>query len=79
MPAPGLKWEDNISVIILSRERKEKRNENMVTSSTCSSETRIPFFETEEELAKMIKISLKFFGMITDGRDELEDVSKDLF
>lgn len=79
LPAPGLKWEDNISVIILSRERKEKRNENMVTSSTCSSETRIPFFETEEELAKMIKISLKFFGMITDGRDELEDVSKDLF
>ena len=27
LPAPGLKWEDNISVIILSRERKEKSQE----------------------------------------------------
>ena len=51
----------------------------MVTSSTCSSEATIPFYESEEELANMIRISLKFFGMITDGNDELEEVSFDLF
>ena len=80
LPAPGLKWDENMSVEIMSKEEKEKEGKKLIHSSTCSSSVSIPFFETEEELAKMIKLAIKFSGMITDNNNErFEDVSVDFF
>lgn len=75
LPAPGLKWDKDLSIDITSREEKEEKGKNMLFSSTCMSKVEIPFFENEDELEKMIRLSLKFSGMISDDGAHFEEVS----
>ena len=79
LPAPGLKWDENMSVEICSREDREKNGKNMIHSSTCSSSVSIPFFEKEDELERMLRMALSFSGIITDNTEHFEEISADFF
>ncbi|KAK8892306.1 hypothetical protein M9Y10_029531 [Tritrichomonas musculus] len=76
LPAPGLKWEENIKVDILSRDSKEKEGKRMVYSHTCFSSIEVPFFENEEELAKMLRIAIKYSGLITDSQENVDQIAE---
>lgn len=71
LPAPGLKLDKKLSVHILSHEENGKK---MLFGSTCSSSCEIHFYNNENELEKMIRLSLKFSGIITDNEANFEEV-----
>lgn len=72
LPAPGLRWESDIEVNILPKENTQ----SLAKSQTCFSRINIPFFESEEQLAKVLKISIENSDVITDSHETMEDVAE---
>lgn len=71
LPAPGLRWEKDLIVNILNKESGRR----LALAHTCFSSVDIPFFESEEELSKILKMSINFSGLITDSYENPEEVS----
>lgn len=76
LPAPGLKWDELIQVEFLSKKDKEDGGNDMVVAKTCFSKVDIPHFENEQELAKLIRMSIKFSGLITDSHEDIDQISQ---
>ena len=74
LPAPGLKWDKDLKVNILSREETIKNKQKMAVSHTCFSSVDIPFFESEEEIGRILRASINFSGLITDSTENPEAV-----
>lgn len=72
LPAPGLRWEKDLNVKILSKNNPNK----MAIAHTCFSSVEIPYFESEEQLSKVLKISINFSGLITDSVENTERVAE---
>ena len=64
LPAPGTRWNKDLEVNILS-----KRDNCLAKAHTCISTIDIPFYESEEDLAKILRISINFSGLITDSNE----------
>lgn len=62
LPAPGTRWNKDLEVNILS-----KRDNCLAKAHTCISTIDIPFYESEEDLAKILRISINFSGLITNS------------
>ena len=62
LPPAGMKWERPLVVNILSKDQKESVEKKLPTSHTCFFTISIPFFESEEELAKILRKSFEFSG-----------------
>mgnify|MGYP001034075070 CR=1 FL=1 len=75
LPAPGMKWEENISVNILQPGKEGKSGKELAYAQTCSSRIDIPFFESEEQLAAILRKSMNYSGLITDSHEEINEVS----
>ena len=71
LPAPGTKWNKDLEVNILS-----KRDNSLAKAHTCFSTVDIPFHESEEELAKILRISINFTGLITDSNETPDAVAE---
>lgn len=74
LPAQGLKWDKDLKVKILSREETIKNKQKMAVSHTCFSSVDIPFFESEEEIGRILRASINFSGLITDSAENPEAV-----
>lgn len=72
LPAPGLRWEKDIVVTILPKERTQ----SLLKSQTCFSLVDVPYFESEEQLSKIIKASIEFSDVITDSHENREAVAE---
>lgn len=72
LPAPGMKWEKDLRVKIQAK----GNSKTMPIAHTCFSFVEIPFFETEEKLSKLLKISIIYSGLITDSTENLERVAE---
>lgn len=70
LPAPGLKWKNDINVII--KEKNDK--DSLAKSYTCFSSVNIPYFESEEQLSKILKASINFSGLIIDNNDNIDEL-----
>lgn len=71
LPSPGVRWKDDIKVVILSKENQQ----TLAKSHTCFSSVDLPFFESEEQLSKVLKTSINFSGLITDGGENIEAIT----
>lgn len=71
LPAPGTKWNKDLEVNFLS-----KRDNSLAKAHTCFSTVDIPFYESEEELAKILRISINFSGLITDSNETPDAVAE---
>lgn len=61
----------SIKVKILSKENEK----SLAKSHTCFSTIYLPFFESEEQLSKVLKTSINFSGSITDNNENIEAVA----
>ena len=68
----GLRWEKDIKVNILPKENTQ----SLLKSSTCSSSVYVPYFDSEEQLFKIIKTSIEFSDVITDSHENMEVVAE---
>ena len=69
LPAVGLKWENDLKVTIFSKEKRMKDGKVLPEAHTCFSSVDIPYFETEEELARSIRTAIENGGLITDSNE----------
>lgn len=63
-----MKWEKDLRVKILAK----GNSKTMPIAHTCFSFVEIPFFESEEQLSKLLKISINF----SDNVENLERVAE---
>lgn len=68
LPAPGLKWVKDIEVDIVP-------GKSMPIAHTCFSRVDVPLFDSQEKLAKILRASINFAGLITDSHENTEDVA----
>lgn len=69
LPAVGLKWENDLKVTIFSKEKRMKDGKVLPEAHTCFSSVDIPYFESEEELARSIRTAIENGGLITDSNE----------
>ena len=72
LPSPGVRWKEDIKVKILPKENEQA----LAKSHTCFSTVDIPFFESEEQLSKVLKASINFSGLITDSYENIEAIAE---
>ena len=66
LPAPGMRWETDLQVRILTKEQFLIDGKILPEAHTCFSQIDIPYFETENDLARNLRVSINFSGVITD-------------
>lgn len=69
LPAPGMRWPSDLEVSILSRKDKEIKGKKMLFAYTCTSTVDIPFYESEKELERMIRIAIENMGTLNDHKE----------
>ncbi|KAK8878322.1 hypothetical protein M9Y10_005088 [Tritrichomonas musculus] len=76
LPAPGLRWEKDLTVKIYTKEETDRTGDNLAKAHTCFSEVDIPYFENESELAKILRICIRYAGLITESAENPEVISE---
>lgn len=61
-----MRQESDLKVNILTKEQLLIDGKTLPESHTCFSEIKIPYFESEEELANNLRVSINYSGVITD-------------
>ena len=52
-----------------------KDGKNYLYAHTCFSKVDIPYFESVEELTKMLKMGIEYSGLITDSHENFQEIT----